>query len=139
MQTNRLSSMSFIAWQNITNKNKKRGNSELDSSFQQIINGRYFVVLNFKALIYLFTWADCRACLGTYYFRKHDWRKNCMPFLVWLQNLLLRLCQASHCSKMKMNGKKTKPVPIPLSRISRNFPDVNTRNKFFFSIIGHRR
>ena len=28
--------------------------------------------------------------------------------------------------------QKTKPVPIPLHRASRNFPDVKTRNDFFF-------
>ena len=28
--------------------------------------------------------------------------------------------------------QKTKPVPIPLSIASRNFPDVKTRNNFFF-------
>ena len=30
----------------------------------------------------------------------------------------------THCSKLKMNGIKTKPVPILLLRASRNFPDV---------------
>ena len=34
--------------------------------------------------------------------------------------------------------QKTEPVPIPLPRASRNFPDVEKRNDFF-SIIGHRR
>ena len=28
--------------------------------------------------------------------------------------------------------QKTEPVPIPLPRASRNFPDVKTRNNFFF-------
>ena len=28
--------------------------------------------------------------------------------------------------------QKTKPVPIPLPRASRNFPNVKTRNGFFF-------
>ena len=34
--------------------------------------------------------------------------------------------------------QKIEPVPIPLPRVSRNFPDVKTRNDFFF-IIGLRR
>ena len=34
--------------------------------------------------------------------------------------------------KNENERKKTKPVPIPLPRPSRNFPDVKTRNKFFF-------
>ena len=34
--------------------------------------------------------------------------------------------------------QKIEPVPIPLPRASRNFPDVKTRNDFFF-IIGLRR
>ena len=34
--------------------------------------------------------------------------------------------------------QKTEPVPIPLPRASRNFPDVKPRNNFF-SIIGHQR
>ena len=29
--------------------------------------------------------------------------------------------------------QKIEPVPIPLPRASRNFPDVKTRNEFFFS------
>ena len=29
--------------------------------------------------------------------------------------------------------QKIEPVPIPLPRASRNFPDVKTRNDFFFS------
>ena len=28
--------------------------------------------------------------------------------------------------------QKIEPVPIPLPRASRNFPDVKTRNQFFF-------
>jgi hypothetical protein len=36
------------------------------------------------------------------------------------------------CSKIKMKGKKTKQVPNPLPRASRNFPDVRTRNEIFF-------
>ena len=34
--------------------------------------------------------------------------------------------------------QKIEPVPIPLPGASRNFPDVKTRNDFFF-IIGLRR
>ena len=34
--------------------------------------------------------------------------------------------------------QKIEPVPIPLPRASRNFPDVETRNNFFF-IIGLQR
>ena len=34
--------------------------------------------------------------------------------------------------------QKTKQVPIPLARASRNFPDVKTRNEKN-SIIGHQR
>ena len=35
------------------------------------------------------------------------------------------------------NGRqKIEPVPIPLPRAPRNFPDVKTRNIFFFFIIG---
>ena len=32
----------------------------------------------------------------------------------------------------KNERKKTKQVPIPLPRASRNFPDVKPRNDFFF-------
>ena len=35
----------------------------------------------------------------------------------------------SHCSKLKMKGKKTKLVPILLPRASRNFPNVKTGNE----------
>jgi hypothetical protein len=31
-----------------------------------------------------------------------------------------------------MKGKKIEPVPIPLPRPFRNFPNIKTRNKFFF-------
>jgi hypothetical protein len=35
--------------------------------------------------------------------------------------------------------QKIEPVPNPLPRASRNFPDVKTRNDFFFFIIGLQR
>jgi hypothetical protein len=34
--------------------------------------------------------------------------------------------------------QKIEPVPIPLPRVSRNFPDVKTRKKQTISIIGLR-
>ena len=38
----------------------------------------------------------------------------------------------THCSKVKMNGKKTEKVPILLPRMARNFPGVKTRSNFFY-------
>ena len=45
------------------------------------------------------------------------------------------LFYSPHCSKLKLNGKTTKPVPIPLPRASRNFPDVKTRYNWTSEII----
>ena len=42
---------------------------------------------------------------------------------------VVKMINIPQCSKLKMKGKKTKPVPILLSRASRNFPDVKTRNE----------
>ena len=58
------------------------------------------------------------------------------------RNDLITLCKlyrkytlgtyTTNCSKMKMNGKKTEPVPIQLPKASTNFPNLKTRNDFFF-------
>ena len=60
-----------------------------------------------------------------------DWK----PFR--RQSRYNRVC-LSTLFRTENEWQKTKLVPIPLPRASRNFPDVKTRNNFF-SIIGHRR
>ena len=48
------------------------------------------------------------------------------------KNLVLRSFRWHTLFKSENERQKIKPVPIPLPWASRNFPDVKTRNDFFF-------
>ena len=55
-------------------------------------------------------------------------------FGIWSENYLDTIwqCWQNTLFETENEWQKTKLVPIPLPRASRNFPDVKTRNSFFF-------
>ena len=56
----------------------------------------------------------------------------CLKILVWNEKRLEENLRANTLFKGENERHKIEPVPIPLPRASRNFPDVKTRNDFYF-------
>ena len=54
--------------------------------------------------------------------------------LIWNHTLAFADCYEGTLFESENERQKIEPVQIPLSRASRNFPDVKTRNDFFFII-----
>ena len=71
-------------------------------------------------------------------FNERSQGQNCVPFATHYgclcQFSVKILIQIIKCTLFEIENKRQKiePVPIPLPRASRNFPDVKTRNQFFF-------
>ena len=62
---------------------------------------------------------------------KHDvWKAKII--VTYLGEALLNHQSAFILFESENERQKIEPVPIPLPRAFRNFPDVKTRNKFFF-------
>ena len=68
------------------------------------------------------------------------WRSRSPKYILLLKSYWVKqFSSALHCSQKKPTlfeseneRQKIEPVPISIPRASRNFPDVKTRNDFFF-------
>ena len=94
----------------------------------------FWILLTFKK-------ASNRGCHNSIhpldFSRNHGDNKNLVPFrlLYWFMtdlNMSDNLTTIYTLFESENERQKIEPVPKPLPRASRNFPDVKTRNNFFF-------